>query len=253
MSHGDAVTAAPPGFTVVATSAGADVAAFEDAARGLAGCNSTRGSAQPAWAGNFGAFPVRGGGVPTLLDHGKRHRRAGCANQGADRRQAGGVRFVGRRGFRGRGRSCSARWAINSRAYSSTTASCAKAKPSRWSVISWRPPAYGSRVVDAVDRARNRRLGFTGEFRVAMSRGRPGRGDRSIAQVARGFGCGVPQFRRACCLKIADRDEGGKSGQALFPTRPGAGCHPGRGRLLGPAWALLIFPARHPAHGQGVS
>jgi len=37
MSHGDAVTAAPPGFTVVATSEGAEVAAFEDAARGLAG------------------------------------------------------------------------------------------------------------------------------------------------------------------------------------------------------------------------
>ena len=37
MSHGDAVTAAPPGFEVVATSAGAPVAAFEDRTRGLAG------------------------------------------------------------------------------------------------------------------------------------------------------------------------------------------------------------------------
>jgi len=37
MSHGDAVTAAPPGFTVTATSAGAPVAAFEDRARRLAG------------------------------------------------------------------------------------------------------------------------------------------------------------------------------------------------------------------------
>jgi GMP synthase (glutamine-hydrolyzing), C-terminal domain or B subunit/GMP synthase (glutamine-hydrolyzing), N-terminal domain or A subunit len=37
MSHGDEVTAAPPGFTVTAGSAGAPVAAFEDVARGLAG------------------------------------------------------------------------------------------------------------------------------------------------------------------------------------------------------------------------
>ncbi|WP_078288322.1 glutamine-hydrolyzing GMP synthase [Mycobacterium sp. D16R24] len=37
MSHGDAVTEAPQGFTVVATSEGAPVAAFEDRARRLAG------------------------------------------------------------------------------------------------------------------------------------------------------------------------------------------------------------------------
>ena len=37
MSHGDAVTAAPEGFEVVATSAGAPVAAFENPARRLAG------------------------------------------------------------------------------------------------------------------------------------------------------------------------------------------------------------------------
>jgi GMP synthase (glutamine-hydrolysing) len=37
MSHGDAVTEAPPGFAVVARSDGAPVAAFEDPARGLAG------------------------------------------------------------------------------------------------------------------------------------------------------------------------------------------------------------------------
>ena len=37
MSHGDAVTAAPDGFDVVAASAGAPVAAFEDRARRLAG------------------------------------------------------------------------------------------------------------------------------------------------------------------------------------------------------------------------
>jgi GMP synthase (glutamine-hydrolysing) len=37
MSHGDAVTVAPEGFTVVATSAGAPVAAFENRARRLAG------------------------------------------------------------------------------------------------------------------------------------------------------------------------------------------------------------------------
>ena len=37
MSHGDAVTAAPPGFEVVAASAGAPVAAFENRARRLAG------------------------------------------------------------------------------------------------------------------------------------------------------------------------------------------------------------------------
>ncbi|SOD70368.1 GMP synthase (glutamine-hydrolyzing) [Jatrophihabitans sp. GAS493] len=37
MSHGDAVVAAPPGFTVVAQTADTPVAAFEDTARGLAG------------------------------------------------------------------------------------------------------------------------------------------------------------------------------------------------------------------------
>ncbi|MDQ2749315.1 MAG: glutamine-hydrolyzing GMP synthase [Actinomycetota bacterium] len=37
MSHGDAVTTPPPGFTVTATTIGAPVAAFEDVARGLAG------------------------------------------------------------------------------------------------------------------------------------------------------------------------------------------------------------------------
>jgi GMP synthase (glutamine-hydrolysing) len=37
MSHGDAVSAAPPGFTVTATSSGAPVAAFEDVDRRLAG------------------------------------------------------------------------------------------------------------------------------------------------------------------------------------------------------------------------
>ncbi|MCA1682910.1 MAG: glutamine-hydrolyzing GMP synthase, partial [Actinobacteria bacterium] len=37
MSHGDSCTAAPPSFTVTATSPGAAVAAFEDSARGLFG------------------------------------------------------------------------------------------------------------------------------------------------------------------------------------------------------------------------
>jgi GMP synthase (glutamine-hydrolysing) len=37
MSHGDAVTSAPPGFDVVASTAGAPVAAFENRAHGLAG------------------------------------------------------------------------------------------------------------------------------------------------------------------------------------------------------------------------
>jgi GMP synthase (glutamine-hydrolysing) len=37
MSHGDAVTVAPPGFTITAASAGAPIAAFEDVSRGLAG------------------------------------------------------------------------------------------------------------------------------------------------------------------------------------------------------------------------
>jgi GMP synthase (glutamine-hydrolysing) len=37
MSHGDAVTVAPAGFVVTASTAGTPVAAFEDAARGLAG------------------------------------------------------------------------------------------------------------------------------------------------------------------------------------------------------------------------
>lgn len=42
MSHGDAVTAAPDGFDVVASSAGAPVAAFEAFDRRLAECSITR-------------------------------------------------------------------------------------------------------------------------------------------------------------------------------------------------------------------
>ena len=41
MSHGDAVNTAPAGFTVTACSPGAQVAAFEDLSRRLAGSNST--------------------------------------------------------------------------------------------------------------------------------------------------------------------------------------------------------------------
>ena len=37
MSHGDSVAAAPAGFTALARSAGAPIAAFEDAGRGFAG------------------------------------------------------------------------------------------------------------------------------------------------------------------------------------------------------------------------
>ena len=37
MSHGDSVSAAPAGFTALAASAGAPIAAFEDTGRGLAG------------------------------------------------------------------------------------------------------------------------------------------------------------------------------------------------------------------------
>ena len=37
MSHGDSVRSAPPGFSVVASTLGTPVAAFEDTARGLAG------------------------------------------------------------------------------------------------------------------------------------------------------------------------------------------------------------------------
>src|SRR6185437_16854019 len=37
MSHGDAVTSAPPGFTVTSGSPGAPIASFEDLSRGLAG------------------------------------------------------------------------------------------------------------------------------------------------------------------------------------------------------------------------
>ncbi len=43
MSHGDAVTAAPDGFDVVASTAGAAVAAFENSRTGgWPGCSITR-------------------------------------------------------------------------------------------------------------------------------------------------------------------------------------------------------------------
>ncbi len=78
MSHGDAVHAAPEGFTVLASSAGAPVAAFEDASRpALRRAVAPRGQALRARPGRARAVPLRRRRSRTRLDPGQRHCRAG--------------------------------------------------------------------------------------------------------------------------------------------------------------------------------
>ncbi|EUA06996.1 glutamine amidotransferase class-I family protein [Mycobacterium xenopi 4042] len=71
MSHGDAVTAAPQGFAVVATSAGSPVAAFEDRPAAGGRAIPPRGDAQPA----------RATGTEPVSARVRRHRRGMDARQ----------------------------------------------------------------------------------------------------------------------------------------------------------------------------
>ena len=107
MSHGDEVTRAPDGFVVTGSSAGAPVASFENVARRLAGVQFhpevLHTAARPT---NPAALPVRHRGSPPPVDRGQHHRRAGVANPGPGRRQAGdlwAVRWCRLRGGRGVG------------------------------------------------------------------------------------------------------------------------------------------------------
>ena len=107
MSHGDRVSAAPPGFTVTAGSPGAPVAAFEAPERGFAGVQFHPEVAHtPGGQAVLQAVPLRHRRARAHLDHRQHHRRAGGADPGAGRRRAGDLRAVRRRrlgGGRGAG------------------------------------------------------------------------------------------------------------------------------------------------------
>ena len=80
MSHGDAVTSAPDGFEVVATSAGAPVAAFENRSRRLAGVQyHPEVMHTPAWPAGAQPVPARVRRHRRGLDAGRYRRGIGRA------------------------------------------------------------------------------------------------------------------------------------------------------------------------------
>ena len=102
-------SAAPPGFTVTATTAGTPVAAFEDTdARALRRAVPPRGGAHRPGHRDPATASWTAAGLPSHLDHAGSHRRAGRARPRAGRRRPGDLRAVGRRRLRGRGRACPA-------------------------------------------------------------------------------------------------------------------------------------------------
>ncbi len=94
MSHGDAVTAAPDGFEVVASSAGAPVAGFENPARRLAGVQyHPEVMHTPHGQQVLSRFLHEFAGIDSSLDAGQHRRRAGRA--GARRRSVTAGRSAG--------------------------------------------------------------------------------------------------------------------------------------------------------------
>ena len=110
MSHGDAVRAAPPGFTTLAAHRGRRgrrVRGPRPPAR--RGAVPPRGAAHRARPGGARALPARRRRLPADLDDGQHRRGAGRADPRPGRRQAGDLRAVRRRRLRGRGRARPAR------------------------------------------------------------------------------------------------------------------------------------------------
>ena len=104
MSHGDSVTAAPEGFTLLASTGGTP-------GRGVRGRRprlrrgpvAPRGAAHRARAAGARALPARDRRLPADLDDAQHRRRAGRGHPRPDRRRPRDLRPVGRRRLR-RGR-----------------------------------------------------------------------------------------------------------------------------------------------------
>jgi GMP synthase (glutamine-hydrolysing) len=111
MSHGDAVTAAPAGFEVVARTDGTPVAAFEDhATGGSRGCSSTRRSCTVrARAGRARALPLRDRRLPPTWTTANVIDEQVARIRDPGRRQARDLRPVRRGRLGGRGGARAAR------------------------------------------------------------------------------------------------------------------------------------------------
>ncbi len=87
MSHGDSVTAAPAGFSVLASTATTPWAAFENSRRRLSpACSGTRRCSTPSTASRCSSIPRRHRRLPPDLDHGQHRRGADRVDPRADRR-----------------------------------------------------------------------------------------------------------------------------------------------------------------------
>ena len=106
MSHGDAVTAAPEGFEVVASSAGAPVAGFENRGARARRCPvPPRGDAHPARPAGAQPVPARVRGHRLDVDAREHRRQPGRTGARADRRGQGDLRAVRRGRLRRRRRA----------------------------------------------------------------------------------------------------------------------------------------------------
>ena len=104
MSHGDAVSAAPPGFAVTASTPDSPVAAFEDPARGLYGVQFHPEVLHTAGGqAVLERFLYEGAGCRPLWTEANIVEEQVAADPGPGRRQAGDLRAVRRRRLRGRG------------------------------------------------------------------------------------------------------------------------------------------------------
>ena len=135
MSHRDTVVAPPAGARVVADSEHTPVAAFEDDARkAVRRPVPPRGRPHAARPGGAEELPLRDRRRCAHVDAGGRDRGAGRADPRPGRARARALRALRRRRLARSPRcSCTRRSATSSRASSSTTACCARTRPSRWS------------------------------------------------------------------------------------------------------------------------
>ena len=105
MSHGDKVTALPPGFTLMASTPSCPIAGMADEARRFYGVQFhpevTHTVQGPRRCSN--RFVLEICGAQARLGDGQLHRRSGRADPRAGRRRRGDPRAVGRRRFERRG------------------------------------------------------------------------------------------------------------------------------------------------------